>query len=168
MTWKHGRQTPDNNLMRFVARRFPEWDGVFLDIGSGEDANARELRFRGFHVVTIDKDPEADAYLCDDIRDVDFDPGFDCIYDINTLCHVDRPPFEKIKSWLKPDGVFFSICPTLNTSERVKEGKEFTRLASEYDLVAMLKMFSQVKIGSAHSHLPGEDCFRSWIVEAHP
>jgi SAM-dependent methyltransferase len=168
MTWIHGRQTPDNNLMRFVAQRFPS-AAMMLDIGSGEGANARELLWRGHGVLTVDRSQYTNADLHADIREISLTPGtFNLIYDINTLCHVDHPPFETIKSWLKRDGVFFSIWPTLDTSDRVRDGKDYTHLVSEHDLRHMLNMFSGVKIGTAHYHLPGEDYFDSWIVEARP
>ena len=115
MVWAFGRQTPDNNLMRYVAHRFA-YPATFLDIGSGEGANARELRERNHNVITVDKDPAVECNHPCDIRD--FNPTwregvpYDLVYDINTLCHVEDPPFEKIRSWLKPEGVFFSVCPT--------------------------------------------------------
>jgi 2-polyprenyl-3-methyl-5-hydroxy-6-metoxy-1,4-benzoquinol methylase len=150
--------------MRFVARRFGPGD-VFLDIGSGSGANADELRVRGFIVVTLDNGVKADFMT--DIRKAHFNPEtFNCVLDINTLCHVEDPPFENIKAWLKPHGSFFSICPTLDTSDRVKDGKDYTRLVSEHDLRGMLRMFSEVKIGTAHYQIPGSDYFDSWIVEA--
>ena len=170
MTWKFGRQTPDNNLMRFVARRFG-WEKSFdfLDIGSGEGGNARELELRGHWVLTIDKDLDTEADFRRDIREYTGELGpFDCIYDINTLCHVEEPPFDKIKSWLKPNGYFFSICPAACTSPRVKEGKSFTRLLRHDEVRPLYKCFSRIEqwLYQAPDFL-GDELF-SWIVEARP
>ena len=169
MTWPHGPQVADPDLMRLVARRFPLSAGHFLDIGSGSGANAHELVKRGHSVVPIDKDPQTPAFHID-IRDAEnIGAPFDCIYDINTLCHVENPPFEKIKSWLKPDGYFFSIWPAYGTSERVKEGKDYTRLVTEYDLRLMLTpVFSEVRFGFTDYRLPDSASYQSWIVEARP
>ncbi len=168
--WKYGRQTPDTSLMRFVGRRFP-WFAYMLDIGSGEGANARELRLRGYEVLTIDKDPSVDPDLCIDIRWwKPVVPGhLDLIYDVNTLCHVEDPPFERIKSWLKSDGIFFSICPTALAPKYVEEGKDYTRRVDELELRLMLEpFFSFVKI--RYREEPGyrgeDDQLHSWIVEA--
>ncbi len=167
MTWKYGRQTPDTNLMRFVARRFSE-PAKMLDIGSGEGANARELRSRGHDVLTIDKN-ETNADIWEDI--CSWDPvtaSFNLIYDVNTLCHVENPPFEKIKSWLKPRGIFFSICPTERCWRGVADGKEFTRFATHSDLRSMLSIFASYEIyGALCPDFRGNE-LESWIAEARP
>ena len=169
MTWDYGRQTPDNKLMRFVAQRFRSADDTwFLDIGSGSGANTMELRERGYCVVSIDSDPNTEADEHVDISLFVSDRKFDCIFDINTLCHVSNPPFKKIRNLLKPTGIFFSICPTSNTCERVREGKRYTRLVSPTGAIEMLSMFSDVAIGSAHYLLPRGDYYGSWIIEAKP
>jgi SAM-dependent methyltransferase len=172
MTWDYGPQTPDNNLMRFVAQRFRSADDTwFLDIGSGSGANTRELRERGYCVVSIDSDPNTEADEHVDISLFVSDRKFDCIFDINTLCHVSDPPFEKIRNLLKPSGIFFSICPTANTCERVKEGKAYTRprhLSTPTKIVESLSMFSDVALGSAHYTMPRGDYYGSWIIEARP
>ncbi len=171
MTWAYGRQVPDTSLMRFVGRRFL-WTAYMLDIGSGEGANARELLIRGYEVLTIDKDSSVNPHICKDIRWWKPMKGkFDLIYDINTLCHVEDPPFEKIKSWLKPDGIFFSICPTALAPKYIEEGKDYTRRVDEVELRLMLQpFFSFIKIH--YREEPGyrgeDDQLHSWIVEARP
>lgn len=173
MTWKYGRQTPDNNLMRFVARRFFE-NVSMLDIGSGEGANARELRLRGHCVVTLDRDPDTEPTVCVDIRDAlgaEAGNPFDLIYDINTLCHVENPPFEKIKSWLKPHGIFFTIWPAAGTWPGVKEGKDYTRLIpSRLELYELLECFQGVNIWKARAptFCGSDEYLDSWIAEARP
>lgn len=166
MTWKFGRQAPDNNLMRFVARRFPV-SAVMLDIGSGEGANARELIARDHTVYTVDHDPHVDCDFHIDIGQFDIE-NLDCVYDINTLCHVENPPFEKIKSWLNPDGIFFSICPTDRMWVGVAEGKDFTRFASREQLKRFLKPFSRWSIDRAGAPDFRGHYLSSWIVEARP
>jgi SAM-dependent methyltransferase len=169
MTWDYGRQTPDNNLMRFVAQRFRSADDTwFLDIGSGSGANTMELRERGYCVVSIDSDPNTEADEHVDIRQFDFSRLYDCVFDINCLCHVPNFDFAKIRNGLKPTGVFFSIWPTSNTCERVKEGKAYTCLVSPTEIMEMLSMFSEVSLGSAHYLLPRGDYYGSWIIEARP
>ena len=176
MSWAFGRQTPDNNLMRFVARRFPH-PVTMLDIGSGEGANARELREpppygRGHQVITVDKDPNVICNHPCDIRD--FNPTwregvpYDLVYDINTLCHVENPPFEKIKSWLKPTGIFFSICPSDFTFKGVAKGKEFTRFLTEFEARQFYGAYFKVTIGDTHYQLPHDELYQSWIIEACP
>ncbi len=173
-TWPYGRQTPDNNLMRFM-ERFP-FDSYLLDIGSGEGANARELIIRGHAVISLDLNPDVPApvspvwHKCVDVRDFEHEGGrFDCIYDINTLCHVEDPPFKKIKNWLKPNGFFFSICPQFGSCSRIMEGKDFTRFLPLKEVEKFYgEVFGVVIIGSTTYRLPGDEMYASWIVEARP
>ncbi len=153
--------------MRFVAKYFSS-PADFLDIGSGEGANARELKRRRHRVITIDKNPECKATITGDICTYPTDGwigAFDLVYDVNTLCHVEKPPFEKIKSFLKPEGIFFSICPQFGTSSRVMEGKDFTRILWMRQVEEFFGVFSDVRFGSYTSRLPGEKIYASWLVE---
>ena len=153
--------------MRFVARRFP-YPVTMLDIGSGEGANARELRFRGHRVVTVDKDPTVECNHPCDIGDFKPENSFDFIYDVNTLCHVEDPPFEKIKSWLKPRGIFYSVCPSDFTFKGVAKGKEFTRFLTEFEARELYGTYFKVTIGDTHYQLPHDELYQSWIIEALP
>ncbi len=143
-----------------------------LDIGSGEGANARELRMRGHEVLEIDKDPSVNPDICKDIRWwVPTVGKFDLVYDINTLCHVEDPPFERIKSWLKPDGFFFSVCPTALAPKYIEEGKDYTRRVDEVELrLTLQSFFPYIRIH--YRSEPGfrslDDQLHSWIVEARP
>lgn len=166
MSWAFGRQTPDNNLMRFVAKRF-HTPVTMLDIGSGEGANARELRFRGHHVVTVDKDPAVECNHPCDIRNFEPEDRFELIYDINTLCHVEDPPFNEIRRWLKPRGVFYSVCPSDFTSRvEVAMGKAFTRFLTEYEARGLYSRYFHVTFGDTHYQLPSSEFYHSWIIEA--
>ncbi len=176
-TWAKGRQAPDTALLRFVAHRFP-YTATCLDIGSGEGANARELSRRGSRVFSIDKDPTIahplwnfpEWHVCDDICQHDYKGPFDLIYDINTLCHVEYPPWKKIASWLKPErGIFFSICPTYNAPPYIGIGKEFTRTYAELGLRETLKpYFGEVTIyRRTEPDFLGHD-LDSWIGVARP
>ncbi len=174
MSWPEGRQTPDNNLLRFITRRFPFYTGTFLDIGSGEGANARELTIRGHDVFSIDSNPDVQPpslppwHSCVDVKEFICEKHrFDVIYDINTLCHVEDPPFKKIKSWLKPNGFFFSICPQFGSSSRIMEGKDFTRFLPLKEVEKFYGgVFGVVILGSTTYRLPGDDMYASWIIEA--
>ena len=174
MNWVLGRQTPDNSLMRFVRCRFP-YTGTFLDIGSGEGANARELATRGHRVFSIDKDRFAPIpvketptwHQCVDVCEHEFKGPYDLIYDVNALCHVEDPPFQKIKEALKPGGIFFSICPTDFAPDYITVGKKFTRRLSEFDLRYMLKpYFEGIRLYFKSEPDFKSDSLDSWIVEA--
>lgn len=169
MNWAFGRQSPDNNLMRFISRRIHP-PAVLLDIGSGQGANATELRARGFQVWTVDIDPRVEADVPFDICTLPEDyfeqDRFDIIYDINTLCHVEHPPLEKIRHWLKPGGYFFSICPTERTWHGVADGKDFTRFASYADIRSMYKAFSWYEPYQAYAPDFRGNYLESWIIEA--
>ena len=170
MTWKEGRQVPDTALIRFVSRRF-SYPATLLDIGSGEGANARELRERGHEVITVDKDPNVECNHPCDIMDYHPDPweAYDLIYDINTLCHVEYPPYMRISSWLRPGGLFFSICPAIWTDgkERIGRGKEFTRFITAVDLKAVLQLsFSTVQLYERKEPDFLGNNIHSWIVVA--
>jgi SAM-dependent methyltransferase len=169
VTWKEGRQCPDTTLIRFVHRRLPH-PSLMLDIGSGEGANARELRERHHNVITVDKDPNVECTLPCDIHDLELPLGsFDLIYDINTLCHVRVPPYNKIKGWLKSDGYFFSICPTYMAPDYISEGKEFTRKTSQYEMRQVLELvFGFVSISERIEPDFRDNMLDSWIVEARP
>lgn len=166
--WPHGRQTPDNNLMRFVSRRGFLRDAVFLDIGCGEGANLDELLGRGFKVIGIDKEQQGYPHEVADIQDFHPVIKFDLIYDINTLCHVEFPPIEKIKSWLKPHGFFFCICPSDGAWSGVAEGKEFTRFLSLNQLEGLLFPFSRLETYKTFSPDFRGNYLDSWIAEARP
>ncbi len=175
-TWPEGRQTPDNNLMRFVSERFPFYVEIMLDIGCGEGANARELSRRRHMVFSIDKDPNVKPpveetpgwHRCVDVHDYHFKGPFDLIYDVNTLCHVEDPPLEKIKNGLGPSGVFFSICPQFGSCTRVMKGKKFTRFLTLKDVRNFYEVFRHVKVGSSTYRLPGGEMYASWLVEGRP
>ncbi len=176
MTWEFDRQSPDTALMRFVRRRFP-YTGTFFDVGSGEGANARELATRGHRVFSIDKDPLAPIpvqetpgwHVSGDICEYPLKGPFDLIYDVNTLCHVEHPPWEKIKKALKPEGIFFSVCPTYHSPQYIALGKEFTRTYAELGLRETLQpYFVEIRIYWRHEPDFKGNALESWIVEARP
>ncbi len=165
-------QTPNNIMVTYMAGQSRQriWmaPARVLDIGSHSLANALWLRDHGFDVTTIDSDPEAWATIHGGIEHAGFrfpPEFFDYIIDINTLCHVECPPYSDIRDWLVPEGRFFSICPAWDTDPLVAEGKSFTRFSSEDGLRDSLKMFTQVAIfPSEYPHFPGQ--LKSWVVEA--
>ncbi len=169
MIWAFGRQSPDTSLMRFVSHRFFSPTHM-LDIGSGEGANARELKQRGHRVKTNDVDLTTNPDIPGDIRELELSPhSFDLIYDINTLCHIERPPWGNIKSWLKPEGIFFSICPHYLSPTYIGDGKGFTQTYAEQGLRETLQpYFNQIKIECRSEPDFRDGQLQSWIVEARP
>ncbi len=86
----------------------------FLDIGCGKNArHTRWLERQGFHVTAVDVSHEALAHFHCDIADLECEPNhFACVVDIKTLCAVEKPPLDKIYSWVQPNFFFYSMCPT--------------------------------------------------------
>lgn len=160
---------PSEHVVRFVARNFygvPERRCVkFLDLGTGGGAIAKYLEAEDFDVTTIDNAPRARAHYHEEIETIDFPPhSFDCILDHNTLCHIERPPTKKIKSWLKPQGLFFSIAPRDDTWRGHLVGKGYCRCATLKELIELYDDFAPLEIGwAAYTHNQYE--ITSWLVE---
>jgi len=161
---------PETIFVRFVDRNYPIGSKVhFLDIGSGRNANHTVwlIHKRGFNVTAIDSAPSALAHIHQDICSVDsFAPdSFDCCIDINTLCHVEDPPIEKIKTWLKPGGKFFSMAPTNETVRGHLEGKGYCRCATSEQILKLYEPFDHLEIGlSSYPTKAGQ--IYSWVIEA--
>ena len=98
----------------FMASRQPR--GVeALDIGCGVGAHSWMMSREGMVVTAIDVSPTAVARLPQvapgvialvrDVRDMEFHAGsFDFILDNLSLTHVEKPPLDRILSWLRPGG----------------------------------------------------------------
>ena len=161
---------PDLNLVRFVDRNYVPASTVhFLDIGSGRNASNTVwlIHKRGFRNVTaVDSAVEAAlAHVHADICSMDFVPdSFDCVFDINTLCHVEHPPIEKIKSWLKPGGKFFSIAPTSATARGHLDGKGFCRCATQDEIYCLYSWFDSPKVKTTSYPTDGGQIY-SWVIE---
>lgn len=166
---------PCLEFVRFVKRN--EWaDGYFLDIGSGGGANSNFLADNWFAVFAVDCSYKASLYLRETVaffhadisKEWPFKVQFECILDHNTLCHVERPPFDKIHEALTPGGIFFMVAPTEDTCIRGElQRRSFTRFASEVEIRDMLKMFSQVWIGhSEYTDRKIGQQIKSYVVEA--
>jgi len=171
---------PDPLVVRFVARNFYDRERAkvtFLDLGCGTGVHTAFLADKGFKVCGIDFSEAALAqaatrapsayFVRDDINSVLMGCGFDCILDYNTLCHVEHPPFKKIRDALKPDGIFFSVAPTHDTWKGTVEGKGYCRLVTELEMRELLSDFSQVRIGKACYPDQGY-VIKSWVIEARP
>ena len=173
MTWDElnsGNQgkTPDTDLVRFVARKYGIHLGLrFLDIGPGRHgANQHYLELLGYDVISVDPSSRAKKNIHADIREVDFPTGhFDFVYDINTLCHVEKPPMESICRWLKLGGRFYSIAPTDDTWHGVGAGKDYTRFANLEAIERLHDCFTGLRV-SRQSYPSGDHQVNSWIVEA--
>jgi 2-polyprenyl-3-methyl-5-hydroxy-6-metoxy-1,4-benzoquinol methylase len=179
---------PNEIFVRFVARNFyavPDRSRVeFLDIGCGAGANTQYLLEEGFSVTALDATDVALNWLENRLSFKKIYAGhrltkahsdaqtwiypensFDCIMDINTLCHVEHPPYFAIHDALKKDGKFFCIAPAHDTWKGVGEGKGFTRFRTCVELGHDLRMFSNVNIDWA-SYPDRGNRINSWIVEA--
>ncbi len=186
---KDRQKYPNEHFVRFMARNYYNVSDRLrvrvLDIGSGTGGNSWYLAKEGFSVSALDKDEETMAALKARFEEERFfreqvsyitadicnhllpERHFDVVADINTLCHVERPPMQLIKDSLKKGGKFFCIAPADDTwQDRVADGKRFTRFADRYDMRELLKPFSPVNMGRASYPDGGHDMV-SWICEAH-
>lgn len=108
------------------------------------------------------------AHIHADIREVNFKRNhFDCILDFNTLCHVERPPIAKIKSWLKPGGLFFSVAPTAETWGEHLKGKGYCRCLTSEELFSIYSPpFDPEKMKWGYQSYAFEHpLITSWLVE---
>jgi len=129
---RHWGTYPDIHVVRQVKKFIHEWaDGrpAFivspkgLDIGCGVGACSFMMRDSGMSVTAFDGSrtaienmrkrclSEASSFetpvdsMVADAQAVDFPPNsFDFILDNFTLTYLERPPWERILSWLKPGG----------------------------------------------------------------
>lgn len=181
---------PNEILVRFIARNFygtPDRSRIsILDIGSGAGANAEYLVGKGFEVTALDFSPAAHARLRGRLSRKKYYAGmarltqetgdaanwnypdnkFDCIIDINSLCHVERPPYYAIRDALKKHGKFFSIAPANDTWGGIADGKGYCRLATAEELGTLLMPFSGGLSIRKSSYPHGEHQITSWICEA--
>ena len=170
---------PDLTLVRFVGRAGLKGKRI-LDIGSGTGANSYWLESQGCDVVAVDQSHACRAHWHGTAQDYFLHAcsgHFDCIIDINTLCHdVDAEDVYNIaKNHLTPKGWLYIVCPTQHSDPRglgkviyrdVGAGKSFTRFASEWDLRKMLSGFDSVTIRE-HKEPAGDHLYTSsWCVEA--
>lgn len=114
---RHWGTYPSEYMVRLV-RQFMSGrsgDVAALDIGCGAGAHSWMMDREGMSVTAIDISPTAVARLgtiapgakiyVGDIVVAEWAPAsFDFIMDNLTLTHVERPPMDKIRSWLKPNG----------------------------------------------------------------
>lgn len=171
---------PDLTMVRFVSRTFGPWlaGRIFLDIGSGTGANSHWLEQRGADVVSIDPSHHCRAHYhfsVDQYVARMIYPDFNCVLDINTLCHNPDAELDygAIRQMLKKGGWFYCVTPHLdhhnweqNGLRNVGEGKAFTRYASEWDLRKMLRHFTSVSIREQLEPAGAHLYVKSWCVEA--
>lgn len=165
-------QYPNEIFVRFVARNYYpapfRSDIKFLELGSGSGADLKFLEQQGFDALGVDSGQFAHAHYHCDFSAFPwdrFDNHFDCIYELNVLCHVQDAPYKEIAAALKPNGKFFAIMPALDT-EADLEGKGYTRLSSPSDIGADLDpYFSKIDIRpSCYPHRQRNHI--NWVVEA--
>ena len=164
---------PDTNIVRWVMWNYgdlPHPSEVrFLDIGSGRHAPiTRFLENEGFDATAIDVSYLSLAHHHEDIREVEFDAEtFDCIIDCNTLCHIENPPMESIKSWLKPGGKFLSVAPAAFTSIYVDlKRRGYCRFFTAKEAAAFGELIGPTN--RANLEYPDRDWqpVMSWMIEA--
>jgi len=162
---------PETHFVQFVARNFysaPDRSKVhFLDIGSGRHArNTRFLSDKGFTVTAVDPSQYALANIHASVNELAFAwDTFDCVLDCNTLCHVEHPPMEKIRNWLKPGGKFFSVAPADDTPRGHLQGKGFVRCATQEEIEKLYECFTGLRFGRA-CYPDGDTSITSWVIEA--
>jgi len=161
---------PCLEFVRFV-KRHPRFK-TFLDIGCGSGgAHLDFLLDHDLEPTGLDSSPAAWPDVLGDVQDPDtWDRlgTFDCILDHNTLCHVERPPFDKIHDALNPGGIFFMVAPTEDTCIRDElRSRSFVRFTSEVEIREMLEMFSMIRVGYSEytDHRHGGQV-KSYVVEA--
>lgn len=127
---RHWGTYPDIYMVRQVRAFIDAWDSprgpLALDIGCGAGSHTFMMHEMGMIVTAFDASPTAIKRLRHDVRMIpeaeieaeitpmemdvasaDFPPeSFDFILDNLTLTNIERPPWIKIASWLKPGGWF--------------------------------------------------------------
>jgi 2-polyprenyl-3-methyl-5-hydroxy-6-metoxy-1,4-benzoquinol methylase len=116
---RHWGTYPDIHVVRQVKKFMAAWDDdnyrpEALDIGSGVGACANFMGDEGFEVTAFDGSKSAVintlshrlvTLLVADAQTVEFKPeSFDFILDNLSLTYLEHPPWERILSWLKPNG----------------------------------------------------------------
>jgi SAM-dependent methyltransferase len=150
----HWGTCPEPAMATFAARRFPQRDALFLDVGCGAGAQTTWLLSEGFSVRSIDVSPQAinatDASVHQFWRDdMDVvcsvadvcggeamrrhcrDNAFDAAIDVCCLQHLDhdqvRKALAEIYRVLKPRGWLFSMTANLNHDETAAGGHYLRR-----------------------------------------
>ncbi|SRR5579883_162170 len=103
--------------------------GALLDLGCSSGSFLASLKGQNWRLFGVEMSPEAakaaraktgaDVFI-GDILDAPFAPeSFDVITCFDVLEHVYEPDrvLEKVKQWLKPDGVFYMLVPNIDSGE---------------------------------------------------
>ncbi len=145
----------------------------FLDIGCGKNArHTRWLERQGFHVTAVDISHEALAHFHCDIADLECEPNhFACVVDIKTLCAVEKPPLDKIYSWVQPNFFFYSMCPTDRHLREeggtdVTQGLPYMRRASKEEIRDLFHMYKEVRIREYLRPCSIDGWLSTWCIEA--
>ncbi len=113
---RHWGSYPSEHMVRQVKAFMAVRDTAdALDIGCGVGAHSWMMQREGMRVAAIDVAPTAIARLpaiapgvsasVGDIMTAEYPAeSFDFILDNLSLTHVEWPPIDRIKSWLKPNG----------------------------------------------------------------
>lgn len=117
---RHWGTYPDIHVVRQVKKFLAGWPAPMmaeaLDIGCGAGASTGMMCDEGMLVYAFDSSATALGHMCDRLGNKSFFPAkrtvqdfeaphqFDFILDNFTLTYLERPPWERILSWLKPGG----------------------------------------------------------------
>ncbi len=145
----------------------------FLDIGCGKSARHSDwLERQGFDVTAIDVSHKCRAHYHCDINQLECsEDSFQCVVDIKTLCAIEKPPFDKIYSWITPDFYFYSMCPTDRHLKEeggwdVTQGLPYMRMASKEEIQDLFHMYRQVRIREHLRPCSIDGWTSSWCIEA--
>jgi len=177
---------PAETFVRFVARNYygePDRSKVhFLDLGCGAGANSWFLAREGFRVTALDGSEGALASLKHRFHVEQFNADvhyahsdicewlypvskFNCVLDHNTLCHVEKPPMDKIYGSLISGGKFFSVAPAEDTWKGTLINKGFCRTLMRGEIKRLYRPFEDIKIRK-QTYPDNQFTIASWVIEA--
>lgn len=123
----------DNSDQRWRSRRETissyKSSGKILDLGCSSGSFLETLKGEAWELFGVEMSPEAAAQaitrsganvFVGDILDATFEPGsFDAITCFDVLEHVYEPlkVMAKVHQWLKPNGIFYTLVPNIESGE---------------------------------------------------
>ncbi len=151
----------------------PYSDIRFLDIGCGKSARHTDwLEKKGFGVTAIDISHKCRAHYHCDVNSLECTPdSFQCVLDIKTLCAIEKPPWDKIYSWIEPNFYFYSMCPTDRHLKEeggidVTQGLPYMRRASKEEIQDLFHMYREVRIREYFRPCSINEWTSTWCIEA--
>lgn len=177
------RRYPNEELIRFIGRNYPEIvdDRTALDIGCGTGANLKFLRQRGFKVYGLDASqtaidlcaqmvPQAKLVCASMVHPPYYNESLDLVTDVfSSYCLNDEEFREYLKrvGWLlKRGGRFFIYTPSCQVGEPYKNNDYEFRFMSPEQLDSLfsengLKTEYLEKVGRSYSNRTE---YFEWVV----